>query len=166
MIDISTPVVLRPKKGRPLLFLLGALLFFVPLGVWMLRGGKFSGWIIVALGLMAIAQSAAKLLCPWLYYLRVSSAGLELHGLFLTQRYRWSDVQKFYAGYAGRMKAVRMRYAPSYEPHGIWRTVSNALGEEHEGAITDRYGLSQEALAAYLNQWKALVEQANKAGAG
>jgi hypothetical protein len=98
--------------------------------------------------------------------LRISSAGLELHGLFRTRRYEWSDVSEFYAGYLGRMKVVRMRYSPSFEPRSIGRVTDKAVGAEHEGALVGRYDRSQEALAEYLNQWKALVEQSRELGSG
>jgi hypothetical protein len=159
MIDVSTPVVLRSRHEKALWFLLGALLLLMPVGAAMIWEGKLFGWLILAFGVMIVCRSAAQLFCPWLYYLRVSSDGFELHGLFRTRRYRWSDVEQFYVGNLGRLNVIRMRYAASFEPRSIWRFLEGALGEQHEGAIVDQYDLSREALAEYLNRWKAMAEQ-------
>jgi hypothetical protein len=162
MIDVSTPVVLWPKKGRTLRLLSVALFLLVPVGcgmIWRLGISAWSAWAILSLGMIMTVHYAARLLFAQCYYLRISSTGFELHGLFWTRRYQWSDASQFYAGYLGRMYVVRIKYSPSFEPRSIGRLFSGALGAEHEGAIVEHYLLSQEALAAYLNQWKALAER-------
>jgi len=151
-VDFSQPAVYRPKMGTTLLLLLACCLF-VAGGVWMIQEGQLMGWLVAAffgLGLIVIPLQ----LVPSFSFLKVSSSGIEIRSLWRCHEYKWSDISHFYTGCVGKNKMVLIAFAPSYQQAQTARKVARALSGA-EGALPDTYGFTAEALAEYLNAWKA-----------
>ncbi len=156
--DLSEPVVYRPRMGKTLLLLLVSSAF-VAGGMLMIHEGRPFGWVAVAFFGLGLIVFALQLL-PNSSYLRVSSSGIEIGGLWRSHQYKWSDISHFYTGCIGPNKMVLIAFAPSYEQAQTARNVARTLTGA-EGALPDTYGFTAEALAAHLNRWKAAHTQAD-----
>lgn len=148
----AQPLVLRPKRAKMAGLGLGTLLFVLT-GLWMVRDGDAFGWLIVGFfGLCLLVFLA--LLLPGAAYLALDSEGFTMCSLFRAHTLRWADVTGFGIGRVLTNKMVMFNFVDSYRPTPGLRTLnSNLVG--FEAALPDSYGLSHEALAQLMNQYKA-----------
>ena len=155
VIDISRSDVFRPSKLKhSLMFLLVLGLLFG--GMLTVQKDRLMGWItVVVFGLGGILL--ILLLVPNSSYLRVSSKGLEFRRLWRTWRYRWGDIACFYAGQIGPVKMVMFRYSANEAAKAAG--MDAAAVASPQGCFPLMFANPPEALAEYLNEWKALLRQ-------
>lgn len=144
--------ILRPSPFRMLGFSL-ACLGFAAVGLLLIHDGEWLGWpVVVFCGVGTLLFAAVTV--PGACHLRLTRDGFEIRTLWRTAGiYRWSDVERFRAGRVGLNKAVVFDFADSYGGQETARAIAKEIGGA-EGALPDSYGLSVEALAAIMNEYR------------
>ncbi|MFY2765148.1 STM3941 family protein [Arenimonas sp. MALMAid1274] len=146
-------MTLKPRLSRFVLLLL-VCAAFVALGIFLvLRGQMLLGWLNVGFFGLGVAVAAISLL-PGSNYLRLSRDGFEVCSLYRRGTVRWRDVQAFFPAEIARRPLVCWNYADDYDRQRAGRLLATELAGV-EAALPDTYGLSADALAQLLNQWRA-----------
>ncbi len=145
-------VVLRPGRLKWAGIGVFCLLFTVA-GVWLGSTGDKIGWGCAVLFGLGFLVSAASLL-PGATYLRLTDEGFTMCSMYRSHTYRWQDVSGFTVGRVFTNKMVLFNFEPTYQRTPGLRSINVDL-VGYEGGLPDSYGLSHEALAELLNQFKA-----------
>jgi hypothetical protein len=129
-------------------------LFFFVISFFMIADGRTVGWfclVVFGLGLVIVGISVL----PNASYLRLTPEGFTVCSLYRAHTLRWKDVAGFAVGGLPLNKMVMFNFSSSYQkPGGTIRAINVGLAG-YEGGLPDSYGLSHEALADLLNQYKA-----------
>ena len=139
------PVTLRPSRTRWLLVLAIGLLFAVG-GVWMIQDGK---WIF---GLVALIAAVAML--PGAGGLILDREGFDVTSLFRRYRIRWQDTADFAAVSIPPAHQKMVGYNDLKRSSSRLAKMNVAI-VGRDAAIPDTYGLSADALAQLMAQWRA-----------
>lgn len=144
--------ILRPQKTYTWILIVFALLF-VAFGLWTIREHKeaVSAWPLTVACVLLVLILVLWLL-PNSSYLLMNEEGLQIRHLFTTTRFRWEEIQKFWADrrMTGQMgvhyllngrRLIQVRYLP------------------------DNYGMDPRELAMLLNQWRLHVCQESESSA-
>ena len=148
------PVTLRPSRTRWLLVLAIGLLFAVG-GVWMIQDGEWMGWyVLVFFGLVALIAAVAML--PGAGGLILDREGFDVTSLFRRYRIRWQDTADFAAVSIppAHQKMVGYNYNDLKRSSSRLAKMNVAI-VGRDAAIPDTYGLSADALAQLMAQWRA-----------
>jgi len=147
------PVILHIGRKRMYLLLIGSVLF-VATGIVMVLKGEESGWLPACFfGLMAIVGAVSLL--PEATTLRLDADGMETTTLFRKTHFRWRDVSDFSVASLLSLWPAASRY--------VCFNLSTLSGPGTKLAVAftgrtsmlpDTYGLSAEALALLLNNWR------------
>lgn len=137
--------ILRPQKAYTWVLILFALLF-VAFGLWSLvRFNTVSAWPLTVACVLLV-----MILLLWLMpnssYLLLDEVGLQIRHLFKTTRYRWDDIQKFWAD-----RRVTGQSGVYYLLNG------KRLMQVH--FLPDNYGMKPRELAILLNEWRQHVSE-------
>ena len=144
---------LKPSPWS-LLLLLAISSGFVALGAFLIGQGELiGGWLCVCFFGLGILVALVSLL-PGSNYLELTPSGIEVRTLFRKWFVRWTDVQEFFPVVVSTRRMVGWDYSPSYTAQLLGRSISRGL-TGIEAALPDTYGLSAEALATLLNEWRA-----------
>jgi hypothetical protein len=148
----SRPVLeLRTSPWRNV-GLLAVSLIFVATGVLMVRDGEGIGWFVLGFfGLCALVF--ALQLLPGTSRLRLDQNGFTVTSLFRSSTVRWSEVARFFVAQVGGRAMVCWDYAGAVPHSTASRRLSRALAGVEAG-LPDTYGLSAEALASLLEDWR------------
>lgn len=150
-------VVLRPSPWKWLGVGAVCLLFMIG-GAWMVRQGEWIGWLCLAFFGAGLLVSAISLLSN-ANYLRLDSDGFTMCSLYRAHTYRWADVTGFGVGRILTNKMVMFNFDPTYERTPGLRSFNvNLVG--YEAGLPDSYGLTHEALADLLNEYKNASREA------
>jgi hypothetical protein len=154
---MQIPVVLRPGRlkwaGLCLLFLL-----FTVMGVWLGLGGDRIGWACAVVFGLGILISVASML-PNASYLWLTDEGFTMRTLYRTHTFRWQDVTGFGVGWVLTNKMVMFNFEPEYRRTPRLRSLNVGL-VGYEAGLPDNYGMTHEALADLLNEYKAAYQVA------
>jgi hypothetical protein len=121
---------------------------FVLIGIWMIRDGTGSGWLVIgffALGL--IAEIASSL--PQLNWLLLEPERFQIRQLHVVTGVTWSEVSRFFLTVDGQTVVYELFSEPgetSEDPN------------EYFGHLPDCYGLSPQALLELLNLYKQSLQ--------
>lgn len=147
------PVILHIGRKRMYLLLIGSVLF-VATGIVMVLKGEESGWLPACFfGLTAIVGAVSLL--PEATTLRLDADGMETTTLFRKTHFRWRDVSDFSVASLLSLWPAASRY--------VCFNLSTLSGPGTKLAVAftgrtsmlpDTYGLSAEALALLLNNWR------------
>ena len=148
------PVILHIGRKRMYLLLIGSVLF-VATGIVMVLKGEESGWLPACFfGLTAIVGAVSLL--PEATTLRLDADGMETTTLFRKTHYRWRDVSDFRAA-----SPLPLLWPTAYRYVCFNLSTLSGPGTKLAVAFTgrtsmlpDTYGLSAEALALLLNNWR------------
>ena len=145
------PVTLRPSRTRWLLVLAIGLLFAVG-GVWMIQDGKWMGWyVLVFFGLVALIAAVAML--PGAGGLILDREGFDVTSLFRRYRIRWQDTADFAAVSIPPAHQKMVGYNDLKQSSSRLAKMNVAI-VGRDAAIPDTYGLSADALAQLMAQWR------------
>lgn len=144
-------VVLRPSRLKWAGIGLICLLFTI-VGVWLGLTGNRIGWGCAIFFGLGVFISTASLL-PNATYLRLTDEGFTMRSLYRTHTYRWKDVSGFAVGRVLTNKMVLFNFEPTYQRTPGLRSINVGL-VGYEAGLPDTYGLTHEALAEMLNQYK------------
>ena len=89
-------------------------------------------------------------------YLLLTPAGFKAQTLFKSSNFRWEEVEEFHAMWVKGPTMVIYSLSPQGKlrfTESAWRKLNKALSGG-EGSLPDTYGMSAEALADLMNQWK------------
>ena len=147
------PVILHIGRKRMYLLLIGSVLF-VATGIVMVLKGEESGWLPACFfGLTAIVGAVSLL--PEATTLRLDADGMETTTLFRKTHFRWRDVSDFSVASLLSLWPAASRY--------VCFNLSTLSGPGTKLAVAftgrtsmlpDTYGLSADALALLLNNWR------------
>ncbi len=126
---------------------------FVAVGLWMVRSGNPQGWLVFGFFALCLMVFCVWMLFPNANYLRLTQDGFEMRAMFRSHFYRWRDVAAFEPVRIYGGKYVSIIFAPTYLAAPIGRDVSAAL-TGIQGMLPDTYGMTAEALADLLNDWR------------
>jgi hypothetical protein len=125
---------------------------FVAGGVVMIRSGEKAGWFVAGFfglgGIVALVQ-----FLPNASYLLLTSGGFLVCSAFRKSMYGWGDVARFRAIAVYRNQMVGFDFAPGYTGQRAARWVAGAMAGA-EAALPDTYGMSPQALADLMNDWR------------
>jgi hypothetical protein len=144
-------VVLRPGRLKWAGIGLVCLLFTV-VGVWLGLSGNKMGWGAIFFGLGVLISTVSLL--PNATYLRLTDEGFTICSMYRPHTYRWQDVSGFAVGQACTNKMVLFNFEPTYQRSPGLRSINIGL-VGYEAGLTETYGLTHEALAELLNQFKS-----------
>lgn len=174
----SETLVLGSRSRKWYWVLLGCLVF-VAAGIAMIATGDDAafGWLSVVFFGAGIVVSCLNLFTK-VSSLRVAADGLTVRSLGRSQRFGWGDVGEFHVAKVGHIEhpagalldvagvaisglgnppgitGVAFDFEEGYtRTPGMRRVLKKASG--FEGALPDTYGMSAEALAQLLNEWRA-----------
>ena len=148
-------IVLRPRRRRRALLLVGSAVFFAVSALWMLAQPS----LVAALGVLLFGfgtVAAALQMVPRWAYLRVGPEGLLVrHPFHKPTRVAWNDVERFTAyEVAHQYGSVKMvgydRRDLTPEKQRVWQTVGRGMTGV-DAALPDTYGMPHEELADLLN---------------
>ena len=143
---------LKPSPWS-LLLLLAISSGFVASGAFLIGQGEFlGGWLCVGFFGLGVLVALVSLL-PGSNYLELTTSGLEVSSLYRKWFVRWTDVQEFFPVVVSTKRLVGWDYSPTYTAQSLGRNISRGLAGI-EAALPDTYGLSAEALATLLNEWR------------
>jgi len=151
-------IILRPSRWKWLGIGLLSLAFVVA-GVFLISVGKPVGWLSVIFFGFGCVVSILYLL-PNASYLRITPEGFTICTMYKQDTFNWADVTEFGVGRVVN-KMVMFNFEPSYQRSTRLRNV-NAKLTGFEAGLPDSYGLSHEALAGLLNQYKAAWSSENR----
>ncbi|MDE2427936.1 MAG: hypothetical protein KGM99_04365, partial [Burkholderiales bacterium] len=86
-------------------------------------------------------------------YLQLTPEGFTMRSLYRSHFFRWKDVTAFAVGRVVSNKMVMFNFAPTYQGPSKFRSFNASL-TGYEAGLPDSYGMSHEALADLLNQYK------------
>ncbi|MDH5558775.1 MAG: hypothetical protein OEZ03_15605 [Alphaproteobacteria bacterium] len=143
-------IMLRPSKLRYLYYVLVSLGFTVG-GSFMIAEDIWFGWVVAGFfGLCAVVLAFTML--PGASWLRLTPEGFTICTLYRSHAFKWSEIGHCYPGVVGRRKMVLFDFAdPAYSPR--MRVAARALSGA-EGALPDTYGMTADALATLMNDWR------------
>ncbi len=125
----------------------------VVIGILMIDDGQKTGWLcVLSFGLGCVVALVSML--PNAAYLQLTPQDFTMCSMFRAHTFRWQDVTGFGVGRLARSKMVMFNYSASYQKSPGLRSF-NARLVGYEAGLPDTYGLSHDALAALLNQYKA-----------
>jgi hypothetical protein len=145
------PVTLRPARTKWLLvFAIGIL--FAAGGMWMIEDDRLMGWyVLVFFGLTALVAAVAML--PGAGVLALDREGFEVTSLFRRHRIRWRDTTDFAAVRIPPARQSMVAYN-DLKQSGSRLAKMNVAIVGRTAAIPDTYGLSADALAQLMAQWR------------
>ncbi|WP_406698637.1 hypothetical protein V5E97_07100 [Singulisphaera sp. Ch08] len=150
--QFPSTVVLRPGRLKWAGIGLFCLLFTV-VGVWLgLKGDKIGWGCAIIFGLGVLISTVCLL--PNATYLRLTDDGFTICSMYRTHTYRWQEVTGFAVGRVFRNKMVLFNFEPTYQRTPGLRSINVGM-VGYEAGLPDTYGLTHEALAEMLNQFKA-----------
>jgi serine/threonine protein kinase len=159
---------LRPSRLRMLGGLAAAAIFTL-LMAWEAANGTltshlaFLRWIFwlgaIVFGLCTLLGLGVLLLSHRVG-LEIGPDGLTWHSLVGVKSLRWADVDTFFVGRVFRNQMVVFNYSPEYRGPKVLqfkmpRYLAGVVTSRFDALIPDLYGMSAEALADLLNQYKA-----------
>jgi len=146
----TSDLVLRPSKYRRLVyFLIG--LGFTGIGGLMIWNGDWGGWFVAGFFGVCTVVAAASIL-PGASSLRLSAEGFTVCNLFTRYSVKWAEIGPCFPGFIAGSKRVLFRFTdPARSPRlqAMGRALYGA-----EGALPDTYGMSADALANLMNEWR------------
>lgn len=148
-VDLSHPVVLRPRRVK-LVALLALSLVFVAAGIYVAGAGAGStAWIgVVFFGIGSIVFGV--MLLPGASFLRLEPDGFAVCTLFRQQFYAWSVVYRFGVTRVFYRQVVGINFEPDAKIlPGLRRVNTGLIG--FDGMLPDTYGMGATALAELLN---------------
>ncbi|MEO1131668.1 MAG: hypothetical protein AAFX40_03065 [Cyanobacteria bacterium J06639_1] len=142
---------LRPNPRSTLGYLVFCLVF-VALGVFMILDGDWRGWYVaIVFGLGSLMFAA--ILLPNCAYLELSPEGLTVCSLYRVHRYTWQDIEGFGVAAIALNSAVGFNFSGTHSTQNVATQIAAGLSG-YEAALPDTYGMSAEALAAVLNEYR------------
>jgi PH (Pleckstrin Homology) domain-containing protein len=159
MLSPTHDEILRPRKGKWALVLLGSAAF-VATGFWMVTDSpseRFWGYAgIIFFGLCLVI--ALIQFIPGSSFLRLTADGITVRAMWRTTFYRWSDIARFGAAefttFGARQRFVGLDFSATYPHRDRAQTVKkiNRALIGFEGTLPDNYGWDYAELAAHLNR--------------
>ena len=151
------PLILRPSKGQWLftsviLFALFAACAFTTL----VQGStnELFGWVMLAL-LGALSAWSIWFAFSKRTRLELTRDGFTYYTPIASGAYRWSDIEAFAHGSMNRRETVFFKFAAHYNgKKPALHQLSGVLAQGYEMALPDTYGLTAQALAALLSEWR------------
>jgi hypothetical protein len=107
--------------------------------------------LVAAVALAVISGCYVLATFPTLYYLELTPEGFTERQLFLRRTRRWSDIERFWAGYDDG-PYVGFRYGEGYRA-GLPPWLAG-LGFAMSGCMFGVYGEAADDLADLLNAWR------------
>jgi len=144
-------LILRPSRGKSLLFLTICLVF-TPAGVLAIREGQpLMGSLILGFFGLGAAVFVIHLL-PGASWLRLTRDGFHFRSLFRKPRFvSWRSVSRFSVSQVSDQDMVVFT---SEEGASSPLAPLNAALTGHAEALPDTYGKKAEELAALMNEWR------------
>jgi len=151
-----TAMKLRPRRLRFLILLIVSIGFCVE-GLKMIQTGDHTGWLLTVFFGAGVIIFCVTLL-PGSSYLELDPAGFTVCSLFRSRTTRWSEIDEFRVAELGTRKSVVFNYSK----HRFEKFIQKAsyVIADCEGALPDTYGLSADALAAMMNDWRKHADAA------
>ncbi len=149
-IDQSAPRILTPKKTR---YIVLACIFgpLALLGLLLVIGELWYGWLFFAVfGIAMVACILSTI--PAMVHLRLDAGGFAMRSMGKRKRWRWDEVEPFFADYLDRSEVVAFNYADR-ENRGL---IVHAAGKirGYDEFLPESYGMSVKELVDLLNQWR------------
>lgn len=148
----ATHVLRLKTRSRSLLGLFFVCACFVAMGGYAAAQGKALGWLAVAFFGFGCFIALVSLL-PGSNYLELRPDGMQMSTLYRKWLVRWRDVETFFPVLSNGQKTVGWLYNEPYRVQAIINKVTMRLTGADAG-LPDTYGLTAEALAHLLNEWR------------
>jgi hypothetical protein len=153
-------VTLYPSRLKWLFVFAGGALFAVG-GLWMIKTGDGWGWLVlIFFGLVAIVAVATML--PGAGGLTLDHDGFETTSLFRHHRTRWQDADGVQAARIPPARQKMVVYDDVGQSAKSIAKLNVGLVGRNSG-LPDTYGLSADALAQLMMQWRERAQ--GRAGA-
>lgn len=149
--------VLRPNPLKTIALLIVSALFVV-IGFYLIDENPFMTWTAAIFFGSGVIVFAIQLL-PNSSSLKLSNDGFEVKNLFKSHFTKWSNVNQFRVGYAGRTKMVVFDFSQEHKKYNVGKKVAKFLAG-NEGALPDTYGMKAKDLSKLMNDWKSKNESA------
>jgi hypothetical protein len=148
----ALPLVFHASKRKMLAVLAGSLAF-VAGSLFVLDKEPVTGYLgLLFFGLCAVVGAVS--LHPRASYLELTEQGFAFASLFRRASVPWRDVQGFVTVRIQLNHMVGWNYVPGFQGAEAMRKASTALAGV-QAALPDTYGMSAEALAALLNDFRS-----------
>lgn len=147
-----TDVLRLKSRSRSLLALFFVCACFVVMGGYAVSEGKTLGWLAVAFFGFGCFIALVSLL-PGSSYLELRPDGMQMCTLYRKWLVRWRDVETFFPVLSNGQKTVGWLYNEQYRVQAIINKISMRLTGADAG-LPDTYGMTAEALADLLNEWR------------
>jgi hypothetical protein len=146
-------LILRPKKAKTIQLILLSLMFCVG-GWWMISRGETFGWVaLIFFGLGFLI--GLVMLLPNASQLKLTPEGFEVTALFRKRFTKWDEVTLFRVGAINGQVMVVFDYTAAHQSQPNAKRFSKTMAG-WEGAVSNQYDITPEALADLLNEWRFL----------
>jgi hypothetical protein len=107
--------------------------------------------------LFAVGAAASfMMLLPGRAYLLLTPEGFTAHNVFKSRTFRWAEIDSFSVMPFRGTRLVVFTLSPEGKlrtVESVWRKLNKAVGGGDDN-LPDTYGMSPEALADLMNQWR------------
>ena len=147
--------ILRPNPLKTIGLLIVSVLF-VTCGFYLIDKNPFLAWMIITFSCLGVIVFSIQLI-PNSSHLKLTREGFEVKNLFKSDFTKWSDIEKFRVGYAGRTRMVMYDYSKEFKKYKVGKKIAKSLSGS-EGALPNTYGMKAKNLVQLMNHWKSNMQ--------